>query len=196
MTLKQQLELSLTSLSPFSAGEQSLEVVAGDQTLRCHLVAFDSLACAFTRFSLAAPSLAGASVERAEANRRAARAAADLSARADQPHRNQRAWLRRANALEPAAKRPRPHDLLRAASHPHRRAQPLPLRTRPPANPANQSPPKSPAKSYRAWPATFPPWRVEIAACTPRRSIHALLQVCHCWLVQQRPPQRPASDSS
>lgn len=57
MTLTEQFRQQLSSMAPFSAGEQAIEVTAPAQRLYCRLVALDTLACAFTRLALAADSL-------------------------------------------------------------------------------------------------------------------------------------------
>ncbi len=160
MTLKQQLELALTSLSPFASGEQTLEVAAGAHTLRCDLVALDSLACAFTRLSLNAPSLAGASVD--VLKQTAERLSHALpTARAYQPHRNRRATAASCKCARTRRKkipvaRPITNCSSLAPESSASAATPAP-----PANPANPSPPKSPVKSCYVSPATSPPRWVE-----------------------------------
>lgn len=67
MTLNQQLQQALSNLSPFSAGEQVVEARDSGQTLRCQLVALDTLACAFTRLSLQADSLSVMSIDQLKA---------------------------------------------------------------------------------------------------------------------------------
>jgi hypothetical protein len=57
MTLQEQLQQQLTGSQPFSSGEQVLEASEGARSLRCELVALDSLACAFTRLSLRSDAL-------------------------------------------------------------------------------------------------------------------------------------------
>jgi hypothetical protein len=57
MTVSKQLQQALAKLTPFSAGEQLVEIDAGSRRLDCRLVALDSLACSFTRLALGAESL-------------------------------------------------------------------------------------------------------------------------------------------
>jgi len=63
MTLKDQLQQSLGSLSPFSSGEHLVVIDDGSQELRCQLVALDTMACAFTRLALRADSLTSVSID-------------------------------------------------------------------------------------------------------------------------------------
>ena len=63
MTLGAKLEQALASLAPFSTGEHVVEVDHGPQRLRCLLAALDTLACTFTRLSLAADSLSQMSTD-------------------------------------------------------------------------------------------------------------------------------------
>ena len=63
MTFKVHLHEALDRAGPFAGGERTVSIDHGSQHLECHLVALDSLACAFTRLALAAPSLAAMSGE-------------------------------------------------------------------------------------------------------------------------------------
>ena len=63
MTLKDQLQQTLLKMPLFSAGDETVAVGETSGQLRCRLVALDSLACAFTRLSLAASSLSAMSVD-------------------------------------------------------------------------------------------------------------------------------------
>ena len=63
MTLGARLEQALAALVPFSNGEQVVEIDEGGQHLRLQLAAFDSLACAFTRLTLADDALARLSAD-------------------------------------------------------------------------------------------------------------------------------------
>ena len=57
MTLTDELQQTLSTLSHFSTPERQIEINDGPRRLRCQLVALDSLACAFTRLALEAESL-------------------------------------------------------------------------------------------------------------------------------------------
>lgn len=63
MTLTMKLQQALDDLPSFSSGEQSLEIEDAAGRLECRLVALDTMACAFTRLSLAADALAGLSTD-------------------------------------------------------------------------------------------------------------------------------------
>lgn len=63
MTLKALLQQQLAAVQPMALGEHVIEAREGGRTLSCHLVALDSLACAFTRVSLRAETLRGFSSE-------------------------------------------------------------------------------------------------------------------------------------
>ncbi len=63
MTLKDQLQRSLASLPLFSSGEHLVAVEDGSQELHCHLVALDTMACAFTRLALKADSITTISMD-------------------------------------------------------------------------------------------------------------------------------------
>jgi hypothetical protein len=63
MTLKKQLQQALDRAGPLAAGERTIAVDHETQHLECHLVALDSLACAFTKLALRAPSLAALSTD-------------------------------------------------------------------------------------------------------------------------------------
>ncbi len=63
MTLLEQLPTALGHLAPFSGGEQLVEIHDGAQRLTCHMVALDSLACAFTKLALRTDALAKMSVD-------------------------------------------------------------------------------------------------------------------------------------
>lgn len=51
-------------MAPFTLGRHELVARDGSQTLRCELVALESLGCAFERLTLFSPALAGASMDR------------------------------------------------------------------------------------------------------------------------------------
>lgn len=63
MTLKAELKQALAQTSPFSQGEHTVALCAGQQELRCDLVALDTLACAFTRLVLRDLALAQLSTD-------------------------------------------------------------------------------------------------------------------------------------
>jgi hypothetical protein len=60
MTLKKQLETTLTGIGA-TAAPRSLSLTDGGRILTCELAALDTLACSFTRLTLAVDRLAGAS---------------------------------------------------------------------------------------------------------------------------------------
>ncbi len=63
MTLPNQLRSKLECLAPFSTGQQVVEAIDGPRTLSCHLVALDSLACAFMKLALADETLSHKSTD-------------------------------------------------------------------------------------------------------------------------------------
>jgi hypothetical protein len=63
MTLTKKLQQAIDNLPSFSSGEQLIQVDAAAGRLECRLVALDTMACAFTRLSLAAPALSGLSTD-------------------------------------------------------------------------------------------------------------------------------------
>jgi hypothetical protein len=63
MTLNKKLQQALDSVPLFSSGEQLVQVDDPTGRLECRLVALDTMACAFTRLSLAAPKLSGLSAD-------------------------------------------------------------------------------------------------------------------------------------
>lgn len=75
MTLKEQVQQALAAMSPFSVGEQPLELGDGPLHLRCDLVALDSLACAFNRLALRSDRVAAMSTDELK------QCAADLAAK-------------------------------------------------------------------------------------------------------------------
>jgi len=52
MTLTERLKQSLAGIGSFSAGGQTIDLGADGGRLECHLVALDTLGCAFTRLAL------------------------------------------------------------------------------------------------------------------------------------------------
>jgi hypothetical protein len=63
MSLKQQLAQTLSGLSLFSSGVQSLNLSEAQQELSCELAALDTLACSFTKLTLRASSLTNKSAD-------------------------------------------------------------------------------------------------------------------------------------
>ena len=63
MTLTMKMQQAIDNLSSFSSGEQLLQVDDATGRLECRLVALDTMACAFTRLSLAADALSGLSTD-------------------------------------------------------------------------------------------------------------------------------------
>jgi hypothetical protein len=59
MTLRASIKTNLSTLPLFQSGSQLLEASEGGQSVRCELVALDSLACAFTSLTLTSGALAG-----------------------------------------------------------------------------------------------------------------------------------------
>ena len=59
MTLRASIKTNLSTLPLFQSGSQRLEASEVGQSVRCELVALDSLACAFTSLALTSPALAG-----------------------------------------------------------------------------------------------------------------------------------------
>lgn len=75
MTLTEKLQQALDGMTQFSTGAQTIDIGDGTQRLECELVALGSLGCAFTRFALHAPRVAGMSTDELQ------KLAGDLSAK-------------------------------------------------------------------------------------------------------------------
>lgn len=61
MTLAEQFKQALAGVAPFSSGDQLVEVDDGARRLRCHLLALEPLAAAFTRLALRSDKLSAMS---------------------------------------------------------------------------------------------------------------------------------------
>ncbi len=63
MTLKENLEQALAGMSPFSSGQQSIDISDGTQRLECQLVALGALGCAISRLALHSDRVAAMSTD-------------------------------------------------------------------------------------------------------------------------------------
>jgi len=63
MTLKENLQQALASMSPFSSGEQSIDISDSTQRLECQLVALGTLGCEFSRLALHSQRVAAMSTD-------------------------------------------------------------------------------------------------------------------------------------
>lgn len=67
MSLQHQLRAELDRRPAFSAGQETVTLHEGTQTLRCELAALDTVGCACDLLSVSSTKLAGASVDRLKA---------------------------------------------------------------------------------------------------------------------------------
>ena len=137
-----------------SGGAATVAVADGPRNLTCDIVERNSLAVVFNHLRLATTELASATAVDLERISKALADEAHLSDGADPTDRARRRRLRRANAQQSAAKGRRRPQLLRAARPPRRRDRARRAIAKNPARLGSKFPPRSPAKSCSASPAT------------------------------------------